>query len=134
MGRMQKTCWAAGPKRLRREKKMIEEPKLSIEQLQQQISQNPADSKAYSLLGNALSSQGLWAEAIYAWQQAIRLDPEDDHAQFCISLLISGDEPVVKPTAELLRFLTEHTDGHYLRLGQAVEAIPLLAGSEPPIA
>lgn len=105
---------------------MTEEPKLSIEQLQQRISQNSADAKAYSLLGNALSSQGLWTEAISAWQQAIRLDPEEDHAQFCISLLISGDEPIVKPTAELLRFLTEHTDGHYLKLSQVQGVIPLV--------
>lgn len=113
---------------------MTEEPKPSIEQLQQRINHNPADAEAYSLLGNALSHRGLWAEAVTAWQQAIRLDPEDDHAQFCISLLISGDEPVFKPTAGLLKFLTEYTDGHYLILGQAIEAIPLVVESEQPIA
>lgn len=103
---------------------MTEESKPSIEQLQQWIAQNPADAEAHSSLGDALAQRRLWEEAISAWQQALRLDPKDDHAQFCICLLINGDEPAVKPTAELLTFLSEYTDGHYLKLGQVQAAIP----------
>ena len=111
---------------------MADESKLSIDQLRQRINQNHADAEAYCLLGNALSGQHLWQEAIIAWQEALRLDPEDDHAQFCISLAITGKEPLVKSTAGLLRFLAEHGDGHYLRLGQSQGAIPLVAEPEPP--
>ena len=100
---------------------MTEESKPSIEQLQQRIAQNPADGEAHSFLGNALCDRGLWGEAISAWQQALRLNPKDDHAQFCICLLINGNEPLVEPTTELLRFLCEFTDGHYLKLGRCKE-------------
>jgi tetratricopeptide (TPR) repeat protein len=100
---------------------MTEESKPSIEQLRKLIAQNPNDSEAHSLLGNALYDRGLPGEAISSWQQALRLNCKNDHAYFCICLLINGNEPLVEPTAELLNFLSEFTDGHYLKLGKRKE-------------
>lgn len=113
---------------------MTDKSEPSIEQLQQRINQNPADAQAYSLLGNSLSRQHRWQEAILAWQEALRRDPEDDHAQFCITLTISGAEPLVKPSAELLKFLAEQSSGYHLKSGQARGVIPLVADAEPPAA
>jgi tetratricopeptide (TPR) repeat protein len=78
------------------------------------VARHPENPEYRSQLGNALSYQERYEEAIEQWLEAIRLNPKDDHVAFCISFMIGGPMPMVKPRRSVLRLLSATGNDHYL--------------------
>ena len=60
---------------------MTDEAELDIHQLQQRIRDDPADAKAYCLLGGILLRERRLQEAVRAFHETLRLNPEDGTAE-----------------------------------------------------
>ena len=117
------------------------EPEIDLERLQQRIKENPNDAAAYSALGYAylvhrlnqeeVVSLEMNRQAALAYEKALRLDPDDSTAELALCMLITGVEPSVKPSEDLLRFLDAH-GGSIVRIAQASGGIPRLTEVKPP--
>ena len=81
------------------------EPERDIENLVQRVKENPNDAAAYSALGDAYvfyprNQQGFASDmvkqAASAYEKALRLNPEDSHAELALCVLITGSQPIVR--------------------------------------
>lgn len=74
-----------------------------------------ASSAAYSNLGNALSKEGRFAEAVKIYEQALRLDPTDAVAHYNLgNVLIAQDKlnEAVRHFQEAVRIYPDYAEAH----------------------
>jgi tetratricopeptide (TPR) repeat protein len=103
-----------------------------LEQARREVERKPGSSEAQAALGDELAKHGLFAEAIVAYGEAARLEPDDPVAHFRLGLtqhVVGALEDALVSYQETARLAPDSAWAHaaisivHLRLGDPVSAL-----------